>query len=140
MTTLEDLRETLMAVDITREVLSAIGRTSKEYINLNKDQLLDGKRADGSNMPNYSYISQTVFGKPDAPIMLYDTGAFHESMKLDVGGDELEILAEDVHGLEDRFGNEIYGLGDTNQEFYNQDIFFPELMEAIEALTGLKSN
>jgi len=140
MTTAMDLFSGLSEVNVSREVLSAIGRTSKEIAELNREQLLHGKRADGTNMPDYSYISVKTFGKPDGPIMLYDTGAFHSSMQVDVGGDEFEILAEDKYRLEERFGEEIYGLTPNSQEYYNQEVFFPELANSIENQTGLKFN
>jgi hypothetical protein len=138
MATVVDLLETLNELDVHREALSAIGRTGTSILDLNREQLLHGKRSDMTEMPDYSYISVTQFGKPEGPIMLYDTGAFHGSFQLDVGPDEFEILADDLYQLEDRYGEEIYGLTETNQEYYNQEIFFPELMNAVEDLTGLR--
>ena len=140
MTTALDLRDNLTALSMHREALSAIGRTSEEIAKLNREQLLHGKRADGSKMPDYSYISVKLFGKPQGPIMLYDTGAFHASMEVDVDSTEFEIIADDKYSLEERFGEEIYGLADRNQEYYNQEIFYPEMLESIEELTGLKAN
>ena len=140
MTTALDLYVNLSDINVPREVLSAIGRTSDEIVKINREQLLAGKRADGTTMPNYSYISVKMFGKPDGPIVLYETGAFHESMQVDIGGSEFEILADDKYGLEERFGEEIYGLTDRGQEYYNQEVFYPELAESIEEITGLTFN
>ncbi|KAF0193987.1 MAG: hypothetical protein FD166_3613 [Bacteroidetes bacterium] len=140
MGTLVDLRDSLTEFDIQRESLAAISRTAEKYVDLNREQLLEGRRADKTRMPNYSYISVKFYGKPEGPIRLYDTGAFQESFKLDVGSEDLELVADDIHGLEERFGNEIYGLATENQEYYNQDIFLPELADAIETKTGLVLN
>lgn len=137
MVTALDLYEALSELDIQREALSAIGRTGESMLSLNREQLLHGIRADRTKMPDYSYTSVTMFGKPAGPIMLYDTGAFHESFQLDVDSQEFEILATDLYDLEEKYGEEIYGLTPSNQEYYNQEVFFPELMESIEVLTGL---
>jgi len=137
MVTALDLYEALSELDIQREALSAIGRTGESMLSLNREQLLHGIRADRTKMPDYSYPSVTMFGKPAGPIMLYDTGAFHESFQLDVDSREFEILAADLYDLEERYGEEIYGLTPSNLEYYNQEVFFPELMEAIMGFTGL---
>jgi hypothetical protein len=137
MTDAAGLLDTLNQLDVGRESKAAIGRTRDGILDLNREQLLHGLRADRTTMPDYSYISVTMFGKPQGPIMLYDTGSFHNSFQLDVDSDEFEILAEDLHELEERYGEEIYGLTPSNQEYYNQEVFFPELMSAVEELTGL---
>lgn len=137
MVTALGLYEALSELDIQREALAAIGRTGESMLSLNREQLLHGIRADRTKMPDYSYTSVTMFGKPAGPIMLYDTGAFHESFQLDVDSREFEILAADLYDLEERYGEEIYGLTPSNQEYYNQEVFFPELMESIEVITGL---
>jgi len=137
MTTVLDMIEVLSELDVQRESLAAIGRTGGSMLDLNREQLWHGIRADRTKMPDYSYTSVTMFGKPAGPIMLYDTGAFHGSFQLDVDSQEFEILAADLYDLEQRYGEEIYGLTPSNQEYYNQEVFFPELMEVIEEITGL---
>jgi hypothetical protein len=137
MTAVTDLLQSLIELDVDREAKAAIGRTKSSILDLNREQLLHGMRADKTQMPDYSYLSVTMFGKTPGPIVLYDTGAFQSSFQLDVDASEFEILADDVHGLEDRYGEEIYGLTPSSQEYYNQEIYFPELMTAVEELTGL---
>lgn len=137
MTTVLDLIEVLSELDVQRESLAAIGRTGESMLDLNREQLLHGKRADMTKMPDYSYTSVTLFGKPAGPIMLYDTGAFHGSFQLDVDSQEFEILAIDLYDLEQTYGEDIYGLTPSNQEYYNQEVFFPELIMAVEQVTGL---
>lgn len=140
MTTVLDLHENLAELDIRREALSAIGRTGDSLLDLNREQLQHGLRSDKTVMPDYSYFSVTYYGKPAGPIRLLDTGAFQDSFKLDVDSDEFEILADDLYSLEERFGNEIYGLIPSNQEYYNQEIFLPEFANSIEFTTGLTLN
>ena len=138
MGTVVDLHECINDINVHRDAKSAIGRTSDEIAQLNTEQLMQGTRADGEEMPWYSQVSVEVFGKPDGPIRLFDTGAFHSSFTIDVGGEETEVLATDLYNLEERYGEEIYGLTDKNQEYYNQEVFFPEFAKSIEGITGLK--
>lgn len=133
------MKSNILDVNVNREVKMAIGKTSNEFLNLNREQLLHGRRADDTTLPKYSWISVVWYGKPNGPIMLYDTGDFHKSFKLDVGETDLNITANDKYGLEDEYGEEIYGLGGTNQRFYNEEIFFPVFAGAIEKITGLKA-
>lgn len=138
MATVSDLHENITKINMQVEAKSAIGRTSRAIADLNREQLLEGRRADMTMMPDYSYVSVEYFGKPAGPIRLYDTGAFQESLEIDVGSDDFEVVSSDIHDLEDRYGEEIYGLAEPNQEYYNQEIFLPELCESLESITGLE--
>ena len=89
-------------------------------------------------MPPYSEASVKEFHTPAGPILLYDTGRFQQSFKLDVGSSKIEFLSEDLHDLKKRYGDNIFGLGATNQEYYNQEVFLPEFSQKIESQTGLK--
>jgi hypothetical protein len=137
MATVLDLQDNIKAINVHVEAKSAIGRTAESYVELNREQLLEGYRADGSQLPDYSWISVKKYGKPEGPIRLFDTGAFHGSFKLDVGGEDTELIANDEHNLEERYGDEIFGLTSNSQEYYNQEIFYPEFAESLESLTGL---
>lgn len=137
MATTLDLKDNIAAINMQVEAKSAIGRTAKVYADLNREQLSEGRRADMTMMPDYSWVSVHFYGKPEGPIRLFDTGAFHESLNVDVGSDTIEVLSQDRYNLEERYGEEIYGLADPNQEYYNQEVFLPELCESLESLTGL---
>ena len=125
------------SLDIEKEALVAISNTAREYLDLNREQLMHGTRADGSKMPNYSRASVEVYGKPAGPIRLYDTGAFQSSFKLDVDSAGLHVVAEDKYGLAEKYSDEIYGLGKSQQQHYNQEVFLPKLMESVHHATGL---
>ena len=133
-----ELIENLNNLDIEKVVKQSISITAPIIAQLNREQLKSGKRADNSNMPNYSKASVNLFGKPAGPIMLYETGAFHASITVQVKGDEILTTAKDLYNLSDKFTDEIYGLADTQQEIYNENIFYPELATEIEKETGLK--
>lgn len=67
----------------------------KLVVQLNlENQLKYGIMPDGDVLPHYSRTSQEQFGKPNAPIMLYDTGAFYETFNVSkVTKDSFEINA-----------------------------------------------
>ena len=138
MTTVLDVLENFSKLDIDREVKVSIAKTSKQMADLNREQLLNGDTARTGKMPDYSPISVSVYGKPAGPIRLYDTGAFHASIQVDVGGDSLEFIADDRYNLLERYGEDnVLGLNNTQQEYYNNEIFYPEFRAKIEDATGL---
>jgi hypothetical protein len=52
-------------------------------VSLNTEgQLRFGILGDGGQLPDYSKVSKDLFGKPDGPIQLYDTGALYRSTKV----------------------------------------------------------
>ena len=65
------------------------------YLNTEK-QLQFGLRSDDTVLPNYPRTSIEVYGKPDAPIMLKDTGEFWRSFEvvLDADGFNIHILLD----------------------------------------------
>ena len=133
-----ELIENLNNLDIEKVVKQSISITAPTIAQLNREQLKSGKRADNSNMPNYSKSSVNLFGKPAGPIMLYETGAFHDSITVQVKGDEVLTTAKDLYNLSDKYTDEIYGLADQQKEIYNENVFYPELATEIEKETGLK--
>jgi hypothetical protein len=144
MATVLDLQDNLSAIEMHREAKSAIGRTSEFIADLNVEQLEKGLTSEGKRLPRYRNKTYARFknainplpgfGNPD----LILTGAFTKSFKIDVGSEDLEVVSNDIHDLSERYGEDIYGLSDDNQEFYNQEIFLPELAQSIENITGLK--
>ena len=133
-----ELIENLNNLDIEKVVKQSISITAPTIAELNREKLKSGKRADNSNMPNYSDASVNLFGKPQGAIMLFDTGNFHASITVQVKGDEILTTAKDLYNLSDKYTDDIYGLADVQQEIYNENVFYPELSTEIEKETGLK--
>ena len=133
-----DLLAAFNGLDVQKEALVSISKTSEKFVELNREQLLSGKRSDGKSMPPYSDASVEIYGKPSGPILLYDTGAFQDSIEIDVDSSGYKVLADDPNDLAGAYGDEIFGLTSKNQEKYNQEIFLPEFAKSIEAQTGLK--
>lgn len=134
-----ELIENLDKLNVEKVVKQSISATSQIIAQLNREQLKSGKRADNSTMPNYSDASVNLFGKPAGPIMLFDTGAFHASITVQIKGDEVITTGKDLYNLSDpkKYTDEIYGLADVQQEIYNENVFYPELATEIENETGL---
>jgi len=137
MATVLDMIDNLKYLNIEKEALIAISKTGERILDLNRNQLLDGKKADGKAMPAYSDASVEVYGKPSGLIRLYDTGAFQESFQIDVDSSGLQILSDDPNDLAGTYGDDIFGLTTKNQEYYNKEIFLPVLMESVKNETGL---
>lgn len=89
--------------------------------NLNRDQLSEGLRSDGSVLPDYSPVS-VLMGKPPGPIRLFDEGDFYEGINLSVFDDTIRFEGEDpkTEMLMSRYGNMILGLTEeSKQELIN---------------------
>jgi len=72
----------IKALDIERLMLEAIELAEPEIVQVNTEQLLDGKTSKGELLPDYSPGSVFVYGKRPGPWQLKDTGAFHNSFFL----------------------------------------------------------
>ncbi|HEY5588417.1 MAG TPA: hypothetical protein VIK86_05610 [Candidatus Paceibacterota bacterium] len=140
MATVLDVLENLKSFNIEVVAKQSIAATSNIMADENRKQLKKGQKADGTIMDNYSKVSQDLFNKPDSPITLYDTGAFHKSITVDVGADEFEFIADDIHDLEKRFTNEIYGLTQQNSDNYAENTVLPLIQDEFTKVTGLTFN
>lgn len=89
-------------------------------------QLYKGLDSDGKEFPYYSETSQTVYGKPDAPIRLYDTGEFYDSFKIVVKGLIAEIEADPIRdgvNLETKYKKyDLYGLTENSKNLLIEDM------------------
>lgn len=88
---------------------------------LNRSQLDNGQRSDGSVMPNYAPVSVEM-GKPSGPIKLFDEGSFWEGINVNVFEDELRIEGEDEKTpmLIEKYGKMILGLDEYSQSLLIQ--------------------
>ena len=106
------------------------------YLNTEK-QLQFGLRSDDTVLPNYSRTSIEVYGKPDAPIMLKDTGEFWRSFEVVLDADGFEIEGDSVKfdfepvDLEAIYGENIYGLNDKNMTIFI-DALIPQIQKVIQ--------
>jgi len=106
------------------------------YLNTEK-QLQFGLRSDETVLPNYSQTSIDVYGKPDAPIMLKDTGEFWRSFEVILDMDGFEIDGDSVKfdfepvDLEAIYGEDIFGLTDKNMNIF-LNALTPKIQKVIQ--------
>jgi hypothetical protein len=114
---------------LERELLVIIRDHEQVIVQMNTDQLYAGKRADGEQMPNYSPVSVTVYGKPDGPIRLFDQGDFYKGFFIDADKFPVLLGSKDrktlmlVEGNQFRpgYGEQIFGVDKANQASLNKD-------------------
>lgn len=112
MITLNQILRNARAVNEQLVAIASLRETQDEMADKNRERMDDGIRADGSKMPIYSYISQTVYGYPNIPIRLHDTGDFQNAIHVSIKGDIIRTTSTDWKSamLVERYGKEIFGL------------------------------
>jgi len=145
MATALDLLTNLKSLKILDIAVDAIDKTKDIAVDLNVEQLACGydsekKRLKKYRSKSYSDFKQSMnslpgFGNPD----LILTGAFVNSFKLDISGQNLKFSASDSKSddLTKKYGDNIFGLGETNNEYYAQQVVFPIMMNTIQGFIGL---
>jgi len=104
-----------------RNVLKTLVIREQDFIeNLNRGQLADGQRADGSFLQPYrrSHPSKSFMGKPVSknvgePTKLLDTGQFYKSIDVKVTDNAFVMTGDtqkDNTDLAERYGDNILGL------------------------------
>ena len=89
-----------------------------DILNLNKEQLQQGKRADGSELPAYSDAYARRKNKPLKPKTLKDTGDFYKGFDAVFFNDYFEQFSRDWKGeiLIKNWGEEIHGLTEQSKQ------------------------
>lgn len=114
---LREIAINLARINPDQALLESVMENEHIAIDLNTSQLERGQRSDGTTLPNYSPNSIAVFGKPDAPMTLFDTGDFYEGFYLDARGFPIQVESQDYKSgmLQQRYGIEIFGLQEENK-------------------------
>lgn len=142
--TINKLYERVKAVNTEKVIINAIDTTTDDLKEVNKERINDGVLKDGKVLPNYSYTSQKVYGYPNIPIRLLDTGAFQRGLFVKREGgrivtgstDSKSAMLEERYGLEN--GSSIFGLGGSYKQQYLDESLRPAFKLGMEAATGLK--
>lgn len=71
-------------MDVRAESEKAIMQTDTIATDLIVQQLQQGLRGDGTELPDYSDYSVEVYGKPSGPIRLFDKGSFYRGINVKV--------------------------------------------------------
>ncbi|MCY7291345.1 MAG: hypothetical protein LH615_04100 [Ferruginibacter sp.] len=137
MITIDDyLKKAIFVRDnLSAEVSRIIQKNKEEILDLNRDNQLfyKGINSDGALLKPYSPV--TIFfkkqeGKPYNRTTLFDTGAFTKSFDLINRNNTISIFSKDSKSslLQDKYGTNIFGLTNENQNTYNYEIIKPDLM------------
>jgi hypothetical protein len=134
-----DLANKLKQLDFEAMCVETVYEHEKEAAELNTGQLFQGERADGTMLPEYSFVSVNFYNKPQGPIRLYDTGAFYEGFKFGSASGRLEfplyIISTDkkANELQARYGKEIFGLTQENLHGFAKVFVLPSLGKKLKS-------
>jgi len=112
--------EEFQEINLESEIEQSLYDTRENYVSLQQDQMLSGKRSDDKNIfrlstgsDEYSPAYAKRKGK-SKPIDLEDKGDFHGEIFMDVRDEELFIDSADPKSgmLQKEYGEEIFGLND----------------------------
>jgi hypothetical protein len=95
VTTINTIKARLNSIDLKQEIKTSLESTKGQVADLNRERMLGGKLADGSNLPNYSPVSVSVYGYPPGPWRLKATGAFQAAITVAVQPTELTTTSTD---------------------------------------------
>ncbi len=138
------LYDKIAAMNINEIIDKAFDVTADNLADINRERMNDGLRADGTEQPHYSYISQKVYGYPDEPIKLKATGAFQAGIEVKRDGNVIHTSSTDpkTKKLEKKYGEaygtSIFGTSGDYKKQYLADHLRPALHKGITAATGLK--
>lgn len=147
MVTPGDLLANLKLIDVVNDAIEVVVATKEEMAKLNVEQLAEGQDSEGKKLsPKYrnrSYARKKNqmnltpgFGNPD----LILTGAFTEKLSVAVSGQSFSFSSGDSKrpDLVSKYGDNIFGLNEKQQQYYNEEVFLPEFQEIITVKTGLE--
>jgi len=141
MATTKQLLERVKSLDTDQVINESLDETMGAIEDINRERMLDGVKADGTTMPKYSYISQVVYGYPDEPIKLKDTGAFQAGITAKREGENIIHDSTDskTEMLIEKYGGGILGIGTgTYKKEYQDEHLRPAINKKVTAVTGLK--
>lgn len=159
MSTILTVANRIMQLNLEKEVPAIIDRTKEEILAKNREQLLEGRKKDGTELTP-SYLNDPYFKTREAAQRysnwkdkitpnnkrrsgtpnLFIIGSFHNSIKIEVKGDVFDIYSTypEAGDIENKYTEQIYGLNKENKTAYIAETFFPRLKTYIESTTKLK--
>jgi len=112
MTTINTILSRIESLDINKQSQESIEQTKQKIIDVNKERMAQGRRADGSYLPNYSRISVEVYGYPPGPWRLKNTGKFQQGITVNVDSLSFKTDSTDEKSamLKKKAGEGIFGM------------------------------
>lgn len=146
--TIKGMLEKVRTVNLRAEVPEIILRTSSEILELNKQQLYqEGIRSDGITLREYRNFDYAAYkhslnpapgpGIPD----LYLEGSYYRGFQVfNITSRSFDINSTDskAESLEERFGEQVYGLTQKSRKVYALGVFFDGIKAYITGKTGLR--
>ena len=140
MSTVVSILNKVQRADIAKVSIDAMRLTQDDLANTNRDRMNDGFRADGTEMPIYSYISQTVYGYPNTRIKLRDTGSFQDSIIVSVDASSKRVKQTSTDNkttmLVERYGD-IFGTFGVYKNSYINEFLKPAFIKLMRNSIGL---
>lgn len=161
MNTIIDVAERIknLSLNIEKEVSVIIDNTKEQILIKNKQQLMEGIKGDGSEITP-SYLNDPYFKTKEAAQRysnwkdkitpnskrksgtpnLYINGFYHNTIEINVRGEKIITENKTTIGkkIEQKYGDTLYGLNETNNQAYIKETFFPALKTYIEETTQLQ--
>jgi hypothetical protein len=137
MNPIEEHIELLTRMATTADsIMQEIVKTQGEFIaELNRDQLAEGIAATGGDMPNYSAVSQSRYGK-SGKIKLFDRGGFYRGIKPEFNASGFDMTSSDYkNNILNPFRKTIESLGLTEESMLRlRDKILPLILTKLRAL------
>lgn len=133
--TVQDVLDRIVAYDLDFEAEESINDTKKEYTDRQREQLFSGVNEDSEKiLPEYTVRTVAIKkkkGQPTDRVTLKDTGSFYREIFIDPRKDEFIVDSADEKSaaLQEKYGEEIFGLTEQNQEGYVSENLEPIFYE-----------
>jgi hypothetical protein len=136
---MEELNDLINKLKIVRDTLpqmtvEILNENETLITDLNIRQLQEGKRADGSFLPDYSPNSVRIYGKRPGPMTLEHTGAFYRGLysKASVSsGLEMGGTDDKTEYLQRTYEENIISLSEDSEEYVKEEIVQPQLVDKL---------
>lgn len=139
------MMQNIKSVKLFDIAVDAIDKTAEVMVDLNIEQLKKGYDSRGHRFHSYRsrrYAQMKNQMNPDPGMWHPDlilTGAFISSFSVKLQGTSIHFKASDekAPALLKKYGDDVLGLSDEYQEYYNHEIFYPPFFSTITGFLGL---
>lgn len=142
MTTVTAMRKRFNLVKVDELASQAMEQRREDIVELNREQMLEGKNKDGSDIaPPYAFSTVAIKrakGQQANFVNLRDTGSFQRAMKLIVTRHTYQVTSTDskTPDLVRKYGDVIFGLTPRNKAIAWSVYIRPQVVQDIKDITG----
>lgn len=145
MATALDLLKKLEAFDLEETIEKCFELTEDDIADTQREQMLHGENSQGEDIgyyrnSAYAELKERLNPLAGGTVDLKITGDFHKGIYATVIGEELVISSfdEKTDDLEQKYGDEIFGINDNYRTDYIDQELRPAFEQAVERELGLK--